>query len=382
MTAPEDEEICFKNRRIQSVSIKAEDVLLDFWPTANQAMRSSQWAGWWRDDSYAGSRVFIILKRRFKIYRFQTCFPPSGRAAEKILFNIIGPGKMIWTILILTQHEQYEFVGSQAHDFPSTKHDRLLLSLLQRKHECADRKNSLAKGTDKIPWYDDITNNTWAASPSLWAISESKSDFRKNKIPFFLDACRLRKAYFIKLREKAKKPHGQEIAQEVFRLADGATCRKKEVSSKGGFLALNDDKWATKPKNLSHLTEDSHFAAWAGAPEAYPWAQRSSSKKIIWNIDPSVQYTVKTHGREFPSVFPPWSSVIRRSSVFATYSSWRFRTALSCALYQAGESRLWIGRWCLVQKSPDKYEGWMVASLCRRLYAEPHHMPWISFIDF
>src|SRR5207237_6760051 len=49
----------------------------------------------------------------------------------------------------------------------------------------------------------------------------------------------------------------RQIAEEVFRLADGCTIslKKDGLGNIGGLLALNDDAWAAQCRNLLILTE-------------------------------------------------------------------------------------------------------------------------------
>jgi tryptophanase len=85
-------------------------------------------------------------------------------------------------------------------------------------------------------------------------------------ILFVLDCCRVAEnAYFIKHREAGMEQNSyEEIAREMFALADGAimSAKKDALVNMGGFLALRDQKLAAACTNLLIITEG--FATYGG----------------------------------------------------------------------------------------------------------------------
>ncbi len=268
-TTREEREIILKKANYNPFFIHAEDVLIDLLTdSGTSAMSSKQWAGIMDgDESYAGARSFFRFEKVVKkLTGFKYIIPThQGRAAEKILFTILGGTDKYFpnNTHFDTTRANIEFAGSQAVDF--------LLPIGRDTTAIADFKGNMdtvsleqfikEKGSENIPLVMmTVTNNAGGGQPvSMENIRKTKAIAHKYGIPFFLDACRFAEnAYFIKMREKGYQQKSlSEIAREMFSYADGCTmsAKKDALVNTGGFLGLNDSKLNTPARNLLIVTE-------------------------------------------------------------------------------------------------------------------------------
>src|SRR3954471_2591528 len=100
MTTREERIACLEDAGFNLFRLKADDVAIDLLPDSGTgAMSRDQWAGVQRgDESYAGSPSWYrFLESVQELFPFKHVIPThQGRAAEKILFGVIGgPGKVV-----------------------------------------------------------------------------------------------------------------------------------------------------------------------------------------------------------------------------------------------------------------------------------------------
>jgi tryptophanase len=250
-------------------NLHADDVLIDFLTDSGTgAMSAAQWAGVQRgDESYAGSPSWYrFLESVQSLFPFKHVIPThQGRAAEKILFSVVGgPGKAVPNNTHFdTTRANVEFTGAEAVDLvieegqhPSVLHpfkgnmDVVGLEAFIEEH-----------GAENVPLVMvTVTNNSNGGQPvSLENLRAVRAVCDRYGLPLFLDACRFAEnAWFIKQREPgyADMPV-REIVGQMAALADGMTmsAKKDAIANIGGWLAMNDDGWAERCRNLLILTE-------------------------------------------------------------------------------------------------------------------------------
>jgi tryptophanase len=249
--------------------ISSKDVLIDLLTdSGTSAMSSHQWAGVMEgDESYAGSQSFYRFERTIKNITDMPIVIPThqGRAAEKILFSIIGgKGKYIVSnTLFDTTRANIEFSGAEGVDLlcDEGKHPTIPDPFKGNMDTTALKKFIKEKGAVNIPLCMlTVTNNSGGGQPvSMQNIREVKNICSQYNIPLFIDACRFAEnAYFIKIRENGyAEKYVEEIVREMFSYADGCTmsAKKDAFANIGGFIAMRDQELANQCRNLLIITE-------------------------------------------------------------------------------------------------------------------------------
>jgi tryptophanase len=250
-------------------NVHSEDVLIDLLTdSGTSAMSARQWAGIMEgDEAYAGSRSFYRFEKTVKeIMGFRHIIPThQGRAAEKILFSIMGgEGRLIPNNTHFdTTRANIEMSGADAIDLPIP--EGLIPSLPGDFKGDMDVEALEAlleqERAERIPLcMMTVTNNSNGGQPvSMANLRKTAEICRPKRVPLYLDACRFAEnAYFIKLREPGYDSKTvREIAREMFSYADGCTMsgKKDALVNIGGFLAVNDDELAQQARNILVVTE-------------------------------------------------------------------------------------------------------------------------------
>lgn len=268
-TTKEQRSEILKNAFYNQFLVKAEDVLIDLLTdSGTSAMSSAQWAGiMMGDESYAGSNSFYHFEETIQQITGMPIIIPThqGRAAEKILFTVIGgKGKYIVSnTLFDTTRANVEYSGAEGVDLlcAEGKIPSVPAPFKGNMDVKALEKFIQEKGAAQIPLIMiTVTNNSGGGQPvSMQNIRDVKGICKKYEIPLFIDACRFAEnCYFIKQRESEfVNTSIPDIARELFSYADGCTmsAKKDAFANIGGFLALHNEALALQCRNLLIITE-------------------------------------------------------------------------------------------------------------------------------
>ena len=269
LTTPEQRERALISAGYNLFSIHSAEVMIDLLTDSGTgAMSRDQWAAIQHgDESYAGSPSWELFRDAVKsLFPFKHVIPThQGRAAEKILFSVIGgEGKVI------PNNTHFDTTRANIEYSKALAVDLVIAEGLnpQSLHPFKGNMDVVALealinevGVANIPVVMiTITNNSGGGQPvSLGNIREVSAICKKYGIPFFLDACRYAEnAWFIREREEGQQDRDvADIVREIASLADGMTisAKKDPMGNIGGWLAVNDDELASQARTLLILTE-------------------------------------------------------------------------------------------------------------------------------
>jgi tyrosine phenol-lyase len=268
-TTREHRERLLEEAGLNLFRIPAREILIDLLTdSGTSAMSTAQWAAMMRgDESYAGSESFYRMERVAReLTGFRHIIPThQGRAAERILFQVMCRlGQVVPNNTHFdTTRANIEFTGARAVDLPipEAADTQERLDFKGNMDVAALERLIETEGAARVPLIMlTVTNNSGGGQPvSMANIEAVKRVASRDGIPLYLDACRFAEnAFFIGRREpEFSNSSPKQIAQKMFRLADGCTfsAKKDAFANIGGLLCSNDDRVAMQETNLLILTE-------------------------------------------------------------------------------------------------------------------------------
>ena len=276
ITTRAQRETFLKNAYYNTFLLHSSEVIIDFLTdSGTSAMSANQWAAMMQgDESYAGARSWEKMEAAIKhLTGYHFVLPThQGRAAERILYTYLGgKGKtFISNTHFDTTRANIEYSGAEAVDIPIKEATVPSLEHPFKGNMDVEKLDAVIaeKGAKNIGAVIlTVTNNSGGGQPvSMQNAKDVRDVCKKHGVRYILDCCRIAEnSWFIKHREEGMENKTYEqIAQEMFALADGAimSAKKDALVNMGGFLALEDEKLAEACTNLLIITEG--FATYGG----------------------------------------------------------------------------------------------------------------------
>ena len=276
LTTSEERRVFLEEAHYNPFLLTSPQVIIDLLTdSGTSAMSARQWGAMMvGDESYAGATSWQKMEAVIKELTGSPYILPThqGRAAEHLLYTRIGgSGKVfISNTHFDTTRANIEYSGAIAIDMPIEEghHPEVDHPFKGNLDVNKLRKWIAENGGQQIGAVIlTVTNNSGGGQPVSMANAKEVAEVcKENDIMFILDACRIAEnACFIKRREEgyADKSY-KEIAQEMFRLADGSvmSAKKDGLVNMGGFLALNNLDLAMQCRTVLIITEG--YATYGG----------------------------------------------------------------------------------------------------------------------
>ena len=276
LTTSEERRVFLEEAHYNPFLLTSPQVIIDLLTySGTSAMSARQWGAMMVvDESYAGATSWQKMEAVIKELTGSPYILPThqGRAAEHLLYTRIGgSGKVfISNTHFDTTRANIEYSGAIAIDMPIEEghHPEIDHPFKGNLDVNKLRKWIAENGGQQIGAVIlTVTNNSGGGQHVSMANAKEVAEVcKENDIMFILDACRIAEnAWFIKRREEgyADKSY-KEIAQEMFRLADGSvmSAKKDGLVNMGGFLALNNLDLAMQCRTVLIITEG--YATYGG----------------------------------------------------------------------------------------------------------------------
>jgi tryptophanase len=265
----EERERLLQEAGLNLFAVPAESVFVDLLTdSGTSAMSDRQWAGLMTgDESYAYCRNYYHFRDAVRdVFGYPVVIPThQGRAAEHLLLaSVLKPGDVVPSNTHFdTTRANVEYQGAEARDLVIDEGlDPACLHPFKGNLDAVMLDRAIRElGRERVPLVMiTVTNNSGGGQPvSIENVRAVRAVCDRHRVPLIFDACRFAEnCWFIREREAGwSKRSVRDIARELFSYGDGCTmsAKKDALVNIGGFIALKDEAWAEKIRNLLILFE-------------------------------------------------------------------------------------------------------------------------------